>query len=118
MSRYYVVFGLICIALAGALYLFLYRNTSWNPYVDWLIALSATTFVIYGFDKLLSKIGHERCPEDILHVMALLGGFPGGWAGMAFFHHKSNYRKHPAIWFCLILGIFVHAALAYYWFVK
>ena len=42
--RYFLVFGLICIAMAGALYFFLYDKTSWNPYVDWLIALSAATF--------------------------------------------------------------------------
>jgi len=116
--RYYLVFGLICIALAGALYFFLYNATPWNPYVDWLLALSATTCVVYGLDKLLSKLGRGRCPEIILNAMALLGGFPGGWAGMFLFNHKSNHRKHPGIWLCLILSVFIHAALAYYWFVK
>ena len=118
MMRYYLVFGFIWLALAGVLYFFLYGNTTWNPYVDWLIALSTATFVIYGLDKFLSKIGWGRCPERLLNLMALLGGFPGGWAGLLIFNHKSNYRKHPGIWLCLILGALVHAALAYYWFVK
>jgi len=116
--RYYLVFGLICLALAGTLCSFLYNNTSWNPYVDWLVALSATTFVVYGLDKLLSKASRGRCPEILLNVMALLGGFPGGWAGIFIFNHKSNYRKHPIIWLCLILSTLIHAALSYYWFVK
>jgi uncharacterized membrane protein YsdA (DUF1294 family) len=116
--RYYLVFGLICLALAGPLYLFLFNNTSWNPYVDWLLALSPTTFVVYGLDKLLSKIGRGRCPEILLNSMALLGGFPGGWAGTFLFNHKSNHQKHPVIWLCLALGTLGHAALAYYWFVK
>jgi len=116
--RYYLVFGLICLALAGPLYFLLYSSTSWNPYVDWLIALSVTTFAVYGLDKLLSKTGWGRCPEILLNLLALLGGFPGGWAGMFLFNHKSNSRKHPVIWLCLILGIFIHAALAYFWLVK
>jgi hypothetical protein len=29
--RYYLVFGLICLALAGPLYLILYNDTSWSP---------------------------------------------------------------------------------------
>jgi uncharacterized membrane protein YsdA (DUF1294 family) len=51
-------------------------------------------------------------------LLALLGGFPGGWAGMFLFNHKSNRQKHPVIWLCLILGTVIHAALAYYWLVR
>ena len=115
---YYVGFGAVCLALSGISYWLLYNSTSWNPYVDWLIALGATTFVVYGLDKLLSKVGRTRCPEILLNSMALLGGFSGGWAGMFIFNHKSNYRKHPIIWLCLIVAVVIHAALAYFWFVK
>jgi len=115
---YYLAFGFVGLALAGILYFILYNNTSWNPYVDWLIALGTTTLAVYGLDKFLARIGRARCPEILLNSMALLGGFPGGWAGMFLFNHKSNYRKHSVIWLCLILGILIHAALAYYWFVK
>ena len=116
--RYYLTFGLVCAVLAAFLYITLYNNTDWNPYVDWLIALSATTFAVYGLDKLLSKTSRGRCPEIILNLLALVGGFPGGWAGMAVFHHKTNSRKHPIIWLCLILGTIGHAALAYFWFFR
>lgn len=114
--RYYLIFGLICAALGGFPYVFFYNNTDWNPYLGWITALSATTFLVYGLDKLASKIGWGRAPEKLLHALALLGGFPGGWAGMVLFHHKTNYRKHRAIWFFLILATAGHAALAYYWF--
>jgi uncharacterized membrane protein YsdA (DUF1294 family) len=115
---YYLIFGLSCATLATFLYILLYRSTGWNPYVDWLIALSTTSFAIYGLDKLLSKTSRGRCPEVILNLLALLGGFPGGWAGMGAFHHKTNYRKHPIIWLCLILGTIGHATLAYFWFFR
>ena len=114
--RYYVGFGLITAALAGSLFYWLYSQTNWHPYAIWVTALSGATFGIYGVDKLLATIGWGRAPENLLHLLALLGGFPGGWAGMAVFHHKTNYREHPSIWFFLILGTVGHAALAFYWF--
>jgi uncharacterized membrane protein YsdA (DUF1294 family) len=114
--RYYLIFGLIAIGLGGFLYSVIYHNTDWNPYLVWLAALSGATFVIYGLDKLFSKIDWGRAPEKLLHLLALAGGFPGGWAGMFLFHHKTNFRKKPAIWFFLILATVGHAALGYYWF--
>ena len=114
--RYYLFFGLICAALAGFLYVFLYDNTDWNPYAVWVVSLGGATWAIYGLDKFLSKVGWGRAPEKLLHLLALLGGFLGGWAGMAAFQHKTNHRKHPAIWFYLTLGTLGHAALTYYWF--
>ena len=114
--RYYLTFGLIAAALAGALFAWLYNHTPWNPYPIWLTALSGATFGIYGLDKLLARIGWGRVPENLLHLLALLGGFPGGWAGMLLFHHKTNYRKHPTIWLFLSLATVGHATLAYFWF--
>ena len=114
--RYYLTFGLVAAALGGALFYWLYNHTPWNPYLIWIVALSGATFSIYGLDKLLAKIGWGRAPENLLNLLALLGGFAGGWAGMVLFHHKTNYRKHPAIWFFLSLATVGHAALAYFWF--
>lgn len=115
---YYLGFGLISAVMAAALGLGLYSRTTWNPYAVWMAALSATTFVMYGLDKFLAQGGGERvrAPEGILHLLALLDGFPGGWLGMVAFRHKINYRRPPAIWVVLALSTLGHAALAYYWF--
>ncbi len=113
--RYYLTFGIVAAALAGALFVLLYTGTDWHAYAVWLAALSGATFGVYGLDKLLSKAGGGRAPENLLHGLALLGGFAGGWAGMLVFRHKTNYRKHPAIWLALILATVGHAALIYVW---
>jgi uncharacterized membrane protein YsdA (DUF1294 family) len=73
---------------------------------------------VYGLDKGLAMIGWGRAPEKLLHLLALLGGFPGGWAGMLLFRHKINRREHRAIWFFLALGTVLHAGLTYYWFFR
>ena len=115
---YYFAFGFFCVAMIGVFYPLVYMNTDWNPYVVWVAALSATAFLMYGLDKLLSeiKIWEVRTPNLVLHVLAVLGGFPGGWAGMMVFHHKTNIRKHPDFWAVLTLSTLGHAVLTYYWF--
>ena len=116
--HYYVLFGLISAALAAFLYPFIYNNTDWNPYPVWIAALSAVTWVIYGLDKLLSKMGSLRVPERLLNLLAMLGGFPGGWLGMFIFHHKTNTREHPSVWITLMLSTLGHTVLTYYWFFR
>jgi len=111
---YYIFFGSLSIAMGGILSLLIYSNTSWNPYAVWVAAWTLTTFVMYGLDKGLSKtIGKVRTPEIILHLLAILGGFPGGWLGMMAFNHKTNICEHPGIWTFLTLGTIIH--IFYYW---
>ena len=111
---YYFIFGPLCVVMVGLLCPFICHKTDWNPYVVWVAALSITAFAMYGFDKLLSKIGKVRIPERILHLLAILGGFPGGWAGMIVFHHKINIREHLDFWGILTLSTLGHAALMTY----
>jgi uncharacterized membrane protein YsdA (DUF1294 family) len=62
----------------------------WLIYFIWLATASGITFLLYGFDKARSKNGGWRVPEVVLHGLALLGGFPGGWAGRSVFRHKTK----------------------------
>jgi uncharacterized membrane protein YsdA (DUF1294 family) len=116
--RYYILFGLIAIAQVAFLYPHVYNHTDWNPYAVWVATFSTTTFVIYGLDKGLSKWTKTRAPEKLLHLLAMLGGFPGGWLGMIAFHHKSNILKHLNVWLVLGLSTIGHLALTHYWFFR
>ena len=106
----YLIFGLLSIALGAVPFLLVYLSSGWNPYIVWLGAWSLSAFIIYGIDKTLAKAGGLRVPELILNLLALVGGFPGCWAGMAFFRHKSNWGRHAVIWLVLIASTLVHAA--------
>lgn len=118
----YEFFGLLAFIPVVLCYIGLVRYTDWNPYRIWIAALSATTFAIYGLDKAIAKMDDSRArkqslaraPENLLHLLALLGGFPGGWLGMIVFGHKVNFRKHPSIWFFLSLGTAIHIMLFRY----
>lgn len=112
--RLCLFFGLISVFPTAWLFQIVSQRTDLGLYGTWLAAISGTTFAIYGLDKLLSKTPLQRVPESFLDILALLGGFPGGWLGMIVFDHKSNRDKHPGIWFWLTLSTVGHLALAGY----
>jgi uncharacterized membrane protein YsdA (DUF1294 family)/cold shock CspA family protein len=77
----------------------------------WVLALSITAFFIYGFDKSQAQRGGLRVPEAVLHLLSLLGGSPGAFAGMRIFHHKTSKRSFQVV-FWLIVAVQL-ALLAY-----
>jgi uncharacterized membrane protein YsdA (DUF1294 family) len=55
-----------------------------------LLVMSLATFVTYGWDKRQAKLQQQRVPEQKLHVLAMLGGWPGAFAGQQYFRHKTQ----------------------------
>lgn len=51
-------------------------------------ALSMALFLVYGLDKWAARRGQARVRESVLHVLALLGGWPGALLGQHIFRHK------------------------------
>lgn len=71
----------------------------------YLIA-SAATFVAYGWDKLKAARGGWRVAEQTLHLMELLGGWPGALLGQSVFRHKRSKRSYMRV-FWVIVGLHV-----------
>ena len=84
----------------------------WSPYYTAVTALSVTTFLLYGWDKFEAARPRsrrkQRVPENLLHLLALLGGFPGGWLGRFLFWHKI--RKF-SFWLVLVVSTIIHIPL-------
>ena len=78
------------IILGGVVFAALLLLVQLNWYIDWLVAWSISLFLLYGIDKTQAKRGGWRVPEIVLHGLALIGGFIGGWLGMFIFHHKTQ----------------------------
>lgn len=72
---------------------------------------SGITFILYGFDKARARMGGRRVPEAVLHLLALAGGFPGGWAGRSVFRHKTN---KASFLFVLSVSTAIHLGLVYW----
>lgn len=63
----------------------------------WLVAINLITFLYFAYDKRQAARQGRRVPEAVLHVLALLGGTPGAWLGMRFFHHKTMKRRFQIV---------------------
>src|SRR5882757_5671544 len=57
--------------------------------MGWIIAASAWTFLLFGFDKWRAGRGGARIAEATLCWISALGGWPGGLLGILVFRHKS-----------------------------
>lgn len=67
-------------------------------------ALSLLSFCLYGFDKYRATNSGWRLRENMLHVVDLVGGWPGGYVAQQFFHHKTRKRSFQAIfWLTVVL---------------
>lgn len=74
------------------------------------LSLGIITFAVYAWDKAAARRGAWRVPEATLHVLAVLGGWPGALAAQQVLRHKT--RKQPfrtVFWFTVGLN---SAALA------
>ena len=52
------------------------------------LLLNVITFLVYGFDKIVSTTSMRRVPELTLLFLAFIGGAYGAGLGMVLFHHK------------------------------
>ncbi len=103
-------FSLIVLVLTLALCAVAYWLTHWSLYLLWMLAITLTTFVFYGFDKRQAGGGAGRVPEIVLHGASLAGGFLGGWLGRLVFRHKT---QKPVFTVVLIVATVLHCVLFY-----
>jgi uncharacterized membrane protein YsdA (DUF1294 family) len=83
-------------------------------YLGLVAVTSLASFAAYGLDKRRAGIGGRRVPERTLHLLALLGGWPGAILGQRQFRHKT--RKVPfqiAFWAVVVLHVALVGAVAY-----
>ena len=71
------------------------------------VAFSVMSFIVYWFDKQAAIQGTPRVRESTLHLLALLGGWPGAYAAQKILRHKTVKQPFQAIFLaCVMLNIF------------
>lgn len=53
------------------------------------VGMSLLTYLFYAHDKSAARDNRRRTPEDTLHLLALLGGWPGALVAQQTLRHKS-----------------------------
>lgn len=105
-SRFFAIAAFIVTLLViGAIWWFM-RPENWLWV--WLAAWSVTAFIFYGYDKAQAKRGAWRIPENVLHGVALIGGFVGAFIGMYAFRHKTQKKAFITV---IILSAVIWAGI-------
>ncbi|WP_072054552.1 DUF1294 domain-containing protein [Aliivibrio fischeri] len=70
------------------------------------LGMSLLTYAMYAVDKNAAKKGNWRTSENILHVLSLLGGWPGALFAQNQFRHKSKKQPFKTIlWITVFMNI-------------
>ena len=76
------------------------------------LGASGLSFLMYLFDKAAAQRGDRRTPEMTLHLVDLLGGWPGALVAQEQFRHKTTKQSFRfGFWFTVLAN---SAGLAYF----
>ncbi|SFI45911.1 Uncharacterized membrane protein YsdA, DUF1294 family [Collimonas sp. OK307] len=88
-------------------FLLLAAFMAWIPFAILVLyhAASAIAFLAYVFDKDAAKNNRWRTKESTLHVLGLIGGWPGALLAQKIVRHKSRKKEFQAVfWTTAILN--------------
>lgn len=90
------------IPVAGIWQLFSHNAVLW-PLVLYL-SMSLLAFVLYWRDKHSAKNAKWRIPEQQLHIVELLGGWPGALLGQQLLRHKTQKTSFQVMFWLIVLA--------------
>jgi len=68
----------------------------------YLIA-SLVTFLVYAGDKSAAELDQWRSKESTLHVLALIGGWPGAFVAQELLRHKSKKLSFRIVFWAIVV---------------
>lgn len=64
--------------------------------------MNAASYWFYMQDKEAAQLNKQRVPENTLHILAFLGGWPAAWLAQQRLRHKTQKQPFRKIYFCTI----------------
>lgn len=78
------------------------------------LLMSVATFLIYWKDKSAARNNTRRTPENTLHLLAVLGGWPGALIGQQTLRHKTQKVSfRVGLWLTVSINIGVLLAAGF-----
>lgn len=79
-----------------------------------MLLASVTSLALYAWDKRRAAKGGWRVPEKRLHLLALLGGWPGALLGQRWLRHKTVKRRFRVVfWLTVVVHVVVSGVVTY-----
>jgi uncharacterized membrane protein YsdA (DUF1294 family)/cold shock CspA family protein len=67
------------------------------------LGASTVAFVAYAIDKTAAEKERWRTQESTLHLMGLIGGWPGAYLAQKAFRHKSRKREFQTVFWATVI---------------
>ncbi|MEG2847135.1 MAG: DUF1294 domain-containing protein, partial [Acinetobacter sp.] len=64
--------------------------------------INVMTYWFYSQDKEAAQLNQRRVPENTLHILAFLGGWPAAWLAQQRLRHKTQKQPFRKVYFCTI----------------
>ena len=97
-------FAVVLLAVFFVVMYWLSKAYAFFPFLLLVLALlSLLTLMMYGLDKRAARLERQRTPEKHLHLLALLGGWPGALVARPLFRHKTRKQPFTTIFWCTVL---------------
>jgi uncharacterized membrane protein YsdA (DUF1294 family)/cold shock CspA family protein len=99
-----LVFALLAGATLGPAFGFMVvANRLPTPVIALYAGASLIAFVAYALDKAAARAGRWRTQENTLHLLALIGGWPGALLAQRQFRHKTAKTSFLVIFWATVL---------------
>ncbi|HBH39727.1 MAG TPA: DUF1294 domain-containing protein [Curvibacter sp.] len=69
-----------------------------------MVLMSVLSYAMYAVDKRAAQRGHRRVPERTLHLLALLGGWPGALLAQRRLRHKTAKPRFLIVYWLTVAG--------------
>jgi uncharacterized membrane protein YsdA (DUF1294 family)/cold shock CspA family protein len=91
-----------CLGLIASIYL-----EKLPLFIIWLyLGLSLILFIVYAIDKSAAQNDRWRTKENSLHLLALLGGWPGAYFAQKLLRHKSSKKEFKIVfWLSVLINV-------------
>lgn len=67
-----------------------------------LILINVITYWCYAQDKEAAQLGNRRIPEQSLHILSFLGGWPAAYLAQQKLRHKTQKQTFKKVYLCTI----------------
>jgi uncharacterized membrane protein YsdA (DUF1294 family) len=82
----------------------------------YLSLVSAVTYLVYRHDKRRAQSGGWRIPESTLHLLEMVGGWPGAFLAQRALRHKISKVSYQVVfWMIITLYEFISFDFASDW---